>query len=49
MGGCRIDEGVVLVEAATLDLGAFLELVEKLKVLCEHHDLSLCDDNKVRE
>jgi hypothetical protein len=49
MGGCRIDECVVLVEAAALDFGALLELVEQLKILGEHHDLSLGDNNKVGE
>jgi len=37
VSGCRVDEGVVLVKAATLHLGALLLLIEELKVLRQHH------------
>ena len=34
---CRVDESVVLVEAAALHLGALLLLIEELEVLRQHH------------
>lgn len=49
MSRCRVNECVVFIEAATLHFGAFLQLIEQLEVLGEHHELCCCDDHEMRE